>query len=327
MDADQKVRPGKRSTNRLMRNGYTALSRVTLALARTGLVDPFTSAKCILPRRAITVVSALQPAVHTIRIQLSLATAYVNFERGAATVSVRFFTLLGRSVKMPDAKTTHRFFADAIDTVAPQNAYFEVPTGAKWVSVTIERSGARRRIGIFGSLRPKALEDDLNVSFEEALAGRDRKMLEAHLTKCREAQDRLQALQILERLIYLEKTETDQTLHRLISDVHETLAQVPARMAGDDADTIYDYNAPLVGAYSPKVPLSKWLKLEVKSLVKEAGGRHVHVSGSDAAGLQLLACLYAGLPFTIKDCERHRLASFHSWVFDSDFNEILAFNP
>lgn len=327
MNSEQKARRGKRNTNRLIRNGYTALSRLTLALARTGLVDPFLSAKSILPRRAISVVSILPAAAKKVKLQLSLATARVKLERGGATLTVKFFGLFGRQFNRASIKLSHDLFADTIDTVAAQNVYFEVPNGAKWMLVKVERSGSSRRIGIHGSLRPKAIESDTLGSLEEALASRDRMQLEAHLAAGNAAKDRTIALRILERLIYLEKTEAEETLHRMIADLDSVFMRLPNRLAGDETQNVFDYTHPLVGEYSPSIPLSKWLALETRALRGAAGQASVHLSGSDYAGAQLLACLYAKLPFTLKDCERHRLASFHPWVFDCDFNEILAFNP
>lgn len=327
MHSEQKARTGKRNTNRLIRNGYRALSRLTLALARTRLVDPFLSGKTILPRRAISVVSMLPSAAEKIRLQISLATARVKFERGGATLSVKFFGLFGRQINEASLKQSYDLFADTIDSVTAQNVYFDVPNGARWISVKVERSGSSRRIGILGSLRPKAIESDDVGSLEDALASRDRLLLEAHLAAGNTAKNRTVARRVLERLIYLEKTDAEETLHRMIADLDSVFMRVPKRVASDETQTVFDYTHPLVGEYSASVPLSKWLVLESRALRSAAAQASVHLSGSDYAGVQLLACLYAQLPFTLKDCERHRLASFHPWVFDSDFNEILAFNP
>lgn len=326
MKKRKKSRGGRQSTNRLMRQGYSLLSRITLLLARTGLVDPFMSARTILPRRAISVVSVLSTGTKSTKIQLSLVTANINPERAAACVHVDFFSFFGRKLNSEHTSQRHDFFADTLSSVVPQNAYFDVPIGAKWVAVKIKRSGSSRRIGVHGSLRPKAIGDVQQVPLAEALVSRDRMILEAHLSASQAGKDRQTAMRLLERMIYLERREADEILLRVISDLNSAFRTVPARLPEEPTKPQFDYKAPLVGAYSPTVPLSKWLVLETRALRAAAKGSHARISNNDQAGIMVLACLLEGLPFSIADLGAQQLAAFHPWVFDSDFSEILAFN-
>ncbi len=309
-----------------MRQGYSLLSRITLLLARTRLVDPFMSARTILPRRVISVASILSTATKTIRIQLSLVTANINPERAAARVYVDFFSLFGTKLNTEGASRPHDFFADAVGSVVPQNAYFDVPSGARWVVVKIKRSGSSRRIGVHGSLRPNAINDFQQGPLAEALASRDRKILEAHLSASQAAKDRQTAMRLLERMIYLERREADETLLRVIADLSSVFHSVPARLPEEPAKPQFDYETPLVGGYSPRVPLTKWLALETRALRETTKGGCARILANDQAGIMVLACLFEGFPFSMVDHSAQQLAAFHPWVFDSDFSEILAFN-
>ena len=326
MNANKKTRVLKRNVGRLNKFGYRTVSQLTLGLARTWLIDPFVSGKYILPRRPLSVLSLLTGTPSSITLQLSVATTHLNVERAAVDVSVRFFSLFGKACKNAPNEAKHHLFADTIDNVSPQSAYFDVPAGARWALVTIQRNSATRKIGVHGSLRPKVVQEEKNVDIEEALAGRDRLALEHSLQRCQQKEDRRTAMRILERLVYLQRLSSDENSLRHLKDIGQVMCGLPDARPREATVTVFKYDQPLTGAYSPHVPLSKWLELEVQCLLREAKDAHVTLAGDRSLGPRLLACHVAGLSYDF-DGDWQELSAFHPWVFDSDFKEIRASYP
>lgn len=326
MNANKKTRVLKRNVTRLNKHGYRTVSQLTLLLARSWLIDPFVSGKSILPRRPLSVLSFLTGAPSTATVQLSVATTHLNMERAAAEVSVQFFGLFGKACKDVPNELRLPLFADPIDNVSPQNVYFDVPKGARWVLVTIQRNSATRKIGAHGSLRPKVVDEVQNVDIEEALAGRDRLILERHLKHCQQKEDRRTAMRVLERLIYLDRQSNDENSLRHLTDVERVFGGLPDVKATDGTIATYKYEQPLTGDYAASVPLSKWVEMEVQYLLNEAKDAHVTLAGDQSLGPRLLACRIAGLSYEF-DGDGRVLSAFHPWVFDSDFKEIHTSNP
>ena len=265
-----------------------------------------------------------RPSVVT--VQLSVATTHLNMERAAAEVSVRFFSLFGKACENELGETKYRLFADPIDNVSTQNAYFDVPNGARWALVTIRRNSTARKIGVHGSLRPKVTHEIPHVDIEEALAGRDRLVLEYHLELCKQKKDRRTAMRVLERLIYLHRRSSDENLLRHLKDIERVISGLPDERPKEGTVAVFKYDQPLMGVYSKTVPLSKWVELEVQCLLNEAKNAHVTLAGEQCLGPRLLACRVAGLSYEF-DGDWRELSAFHPWVFDRDFKEIHTSNP
>lgn len=312
-----------RHLRRLKKAGFRPVSKFRLALARTAVFSPFRGGKNLMPRRLIKQIFWCGDNNKHAAIELSLATARLQAERGAVELSVSFFNLWGRSLPAPGVRNSHMFFADPLDEVLPQTSYFEKPAGARWCCVSIQRRTSTQRIGLVGKPKAVVRKGVSLTKLEEALAGRDRKQLQAHLDEARVRKDRKSACRILERMVFLEKRQEDIRLLRLISDIEETLsAHAGPQQAGPGA-SMFVYDRCLTSPYRETMPLSKWLSSETASMREQAGGRLISVVQGPEAALRLLAASVSRELIHISIDSFDEISS-HDWIFDSDFNAILS---
>lgn len=307
---------------RLLNSGYMPLSRLTLLLARTGLVNPFVSAKTILPKRPISVLSRVPARERAACIEIALETGRTKVERDAARLSTSFYSLLGKRLRAP-TREEFKLFADPSEAVERQRVSYSVPEGAYWAKVTLKRQADTRRIGVFGDLRLQVCDGAPLGHLDHDLVGRDRDVLLRHLLVAQADNNRANALRILSRLVFLERRTSDLMMHRLLSDIEEVFAGIDEIKTGGEG-TPFLYEGPLSSTFTTKMPLSKWLQLEVPVLQIAAKGKSIQIGNIDWVGPCLLAAAKSGIPL-YGTSPNVSVPRFHDWIFESDFKAIAPF--
>ncbi len=296
-------------TRKLLQAGFRPLSRFAIMVSSILVLDPARRRKAIVPRRPVALLSMVKGISKPVSVSLRVTTGRHKVERGAISVSVEFFGLLGRPVAPACRGNRMRFFADPIGNPEIQALYFDVPKGAFWAKVTLCRHVKNRRIGIEGSLRPRRVVSPVSLSLEDALVSRDRRALEYHLAEARLRADRQTGRQVLARFAFLERTPDILLSYRLLEDCDRTITglarekNIASDCAACDAGSGYQYTV-LFNPYSGTIALSKWLKSEAISLKHVAGTVALEIpSGTDFL-LRVLVARSAGLQFRMPDTEQ-----------------------
>lgn len=289
-----------RSPEVLAGAGFSAVSRLALAMCRLRVLDFARARKYIIPRRALSLLSLAGKSGKTSVLELTVNTTGAHSERGAVDVVVRSFSFFGREVG-DIGGCRFSLFADPLNVSDAQRLYAEPPVGAFWMLVTIQRQADTRRIGIFGSLRPKPVADGQPLVLEAALASRDRRALEYHLAHASERNDRKTAMRLLSRMIFLERRTDDIRALRFIADIDQILADLAIKAhAHAGVQTGYRFTSLSTVPFDNSVPLSKWLASEAISLRAEinrqgpGGGTVVSIPSGPNRGMRILTAVFAG---------------------------------
>ncbi len=323
MKPDTSTKGNARHVRRLIKAGYRILPQFVLMLARTGIVDPFARRKAILPRRPLTILAIRPAAQDRVVYTLRVATGKPYAERSAATLSVTYRTFWGRKIRWSEDAARHAFFADPIDEVTEQPAYFDVPQGAFWVVSTIQRHTDTRRIGVSGSLKPLACAALPQVTWEQALLSRDRLLLESALSKAQATCDRTAARQILARLLFLLQRRADRALLRHISDIDAVFKTVPTGNAVQSDTAGFTYDALLTTPFKNSMMLSRWLKSEAIALEAATDADTILLTAGPHLGLRLMAARYAEKAVQF-DGDTQYDANGLDWITVADFEAVHA---
>ena len=290
--------------------GFVKISRGALVLCRLRLFDFARTKKRILTRRPLSLLSFVGRIRKTAFMELTLSTSNAVTERGAARVVVRYFTFLGSEIKNSAEGRPFNLFADPIGTAISQPLYIDPPSRAFWSLVTVQRQTEKRRIGIAGSLRPRLLEHDEPLAFAETLVSRDRRSLEFHVEQAQHDQNRTAAMQLLGRMIFLERRSDDLMNMRFVADIDQVMADLAAKpnVCSDTAAQDFAYSTLFTTAFDNSVPLSKWLVSEGISLKAQAskqsrGVCKVVVTPGMHCGLRILAAAHAGYSVSLEDVQ------------------------
>ena len=282
----------------LVEAGFSAVPSAALALCRLRILDFARSRKSILPRRAISLLSLAGKHGQTTAVELTVSTVLGQSERRAADINVRYFSLFGREVGSIGG-CRFSLFADPLTGSAAQRFYVDPPLGACWTLVTIQRQADARRIGITGSLRPKAVSGEQPLALDAALASRDRRALAHHLAQARGSNDRATAMKLLSRMIFLERRADDSRAMRFIADIEQTMADLIGRVTPPAAKQGgYHYDRLFTVSFDNSVPLSKWLASEAISLSAAISGKGqggvVLIPAGPNKGLRAMTAVSAG---------------------------------
>lgn len=333
MAADIDERPPKTEHREKLRaTGYAPISRVVLMLAGLRVVDAFRFGKRILPRRPISLVSLVIGRSRPVGIELTVATTRPEVERAAVKITVRYFTLFGAEIAQPKEDKEFTLFADPMEQTQAQCFLCPSPVGAHWRVVEIARQTDERRIGVQGSLRPKTRNMDQVPSLDEALKGRQRHWLLHHLREAEKARDRQTAIQLLSRLIFLERRASDMRKLRLVSDINQVITdfseqgKVPISASERNELT---YGKLFTTAFDNSLPLSKWLASEAIILKNTIGAPHaetakVLIPQGENLALRVLAAYQAGYAAVVETSQGQlpdKLGDI-SWV---KHEELLSF--
>ena len=278
-----------------------------------------------MPRRLVKQIFWCGNAGKYAVFELSAVTARLKAERAAVEVSAIFFNALGKRLPVSHGPDGHRFFADPLGEVSTQRAYFEKPAGACWCHIAIQRLTPTQRIGLVGKPRAVHHAGFSLLPLADALAGRDRQQLLAHLAVAKEKVDRKTAGRVLERMIFLEKRQEDKRLLRLVSDIDAVLAAGAKPQPAEPGAAIFVYDRCLTSSYSETIPISKWLASEAVDIQRRAEGRAISVAPGPDAALRFLA---AGNSGSLVDASFDSFdeVSPYDWISDDDFNAILSSN-
>lgn len=312
--------------------GYAPISRMVLMLARLRVVDAFRIGKRILPRRPICLVSLVVGRSRPVGIELTVVTTRPEVERAAVKITVRYFTLLGSEIAQPEEDKEFILFADPLEQTQAQCFLCPPPAGARWCVVKIARQTDERRIGVHGSLRPKIRNMEEVPPLNEALKGRQRHWLAHHLVEAEKARDRQTAMQLLSRMIFLERRASDMRNLRLVSDINQVISdfseqgKVPVLAKGQNELT---YQKLLTTAFDNSLPLSKWLASEAIILKNTIGAPHaetakVSIPVGENLALRVLAAYQAGFAAVVETSQGQLLDKLGDipWVKDE---ELLSF--
>ncbi len=293
---ESEVRPSKV----LSEAGFSAVSRLALAMCRLCSLNFARAGKYILPRRAISLLSLAGKPGKTTMIELTVYTTGKQSERRAVDVMVRYFGFLGHEI-CGNGGSRFSLFADPLDDSDAQGLYSNPPVGAFWTLVTIQRQADTRRIGIFGSLCPKPVVSKQPLALDAALVSRDRRALEHHLSQASESNDRKTAMQLLSRMIFLERRADDIRAMRFIADIDQVMTDFAGEAnAAGGALMEHCFTSLSTAPFDNSVLLSKWLASEAISL-RAAVNRQA--CGDDAVvsvppgpnrGLRALTAVFAG---------------------------------
>ena len=286
--------------------GFAVVSRAVLTVCRMRVSDFARGRKWILPHRAISLLSFACNQKGPTIIELTVNTVLGQTERGAVQVMVRYFSFFGREIVDTSGGGRFSLFADPLGTNDSQRLYSNTPANAFWVLVTIQRQTRERRIGIFGSLRPRPLKDAAPLGLDDALNSRGRRSLEYHLACARDARDRKTAMQLLSRMIFLERRPSDIQNLRFVADIEQVMADLAgkASVSARAAPQSYCYDSLLTVSFDNNLPFSKWLASEAISLRTAAGalGEAVTVLAIPPGphrGLRALTAAYAGYSISV----------------------------
>lgn len=329
MKSDTSTSGNARHVRRLKKAGYRIVPQFVLALAKTGFADPFARRQAILPRRSLTTLAPLitlklGPAGQgRVVYNLRVATGRPFTERAAATLHLTYRTFWGRKIRWDEGEARHAFFADPIDDVIGQSAYFDVPPGAFWVVSTIQRHTDTRRIGLSGSLKPAAFATPPEATWEQALASRDRLLLESALSEAKAACNRTAACQILARLSFLLQRRADRALLRHISDIDAVFKTAPHAPAGQSDTAGFEYDALLTTRFKNTMLLSRWLKSEAITLQQATDVDTIVLTAGPDLGLRLMAACYAGKAVQFEGGAQYA-ADGLGWITIADFEAVHA---
>lgn len=273
------------------------LPRGKLIAARFQVFDFFKKATVLLAKRPFKLISRIPSGAKMLSISLRITTQHSRPERGAVSVSAKYYTLFGRKIIDVCPALTHRLFADSTDNIINQPCYFSPPKEAYWVKLTMQRNTAERRIAVFGSLRPRPHKPETDIVLHEALASRDDMQLRFLLDNAVVNSDRVQARQLLARLIFLRRKPEDQQMLKVISDVDELLLSPPpgCDVKQQKAESVFDYKQLFLPPYDGTYPLSKWLLAEAQRLRAACEGHSVHVPEGPELSLRLMAATSANM--------------------------------
>ncbi len=319
------------SSRRLKEAGFVKISRVALLLCRLRLLDFALTQKRVLTRRSLSLLSFVGRSQHATVIELTVNTSSPTTERNSVKVVVRYFTIFGREIENSPANRQFKLFADPIGTVAPQRLYVDPPTRAFWSLVTVQRQTEDRRIGMVGSLRLRPLKQDEPLAFAATLSSRDRRSLEFHVKQAQGDQNRTAAMQLLGRMIFLERRPDDLMNLRFVADIDQVMADLAAKsiVRSGTAAQGFVYPNLLTTSFDNSVPLSKWLASEGISLKAEVskqnnGISEVVITPGMHWGLRVLAAAHAGYLVYVGD-ERDDAGSKQEQIPWIKHQELLSF--
>ncbi len=309
--------------------GFKKISRAALCLCRLRLLDFARVQKCILTRRPLSLLSCAGKRQGTEVMELTVNTTNCVPERRAVTVVVRYFTFFGREIERSMESRRFSLFADPAGTENPQRLYIDLPTCAFWRLVTLERQTEEQRIGIKGSLRPKPLKQDEPMGFEAALVSRDRRSLEHHLQRAEDSQNRGAAMQLLSRMIFLERRLGDISNLRFIADIDQVMADLAAKatVGSGSSSQRFTYSDLLTTRFDNSVPLSKWLASEGISLNAEINKQNnsvseVMITPGEHWGQRIIAAINAGYSVFLK--ETYKDSEKIPWIKHQELLSILS---
>ena len=317
---------GQNPLQRLKEAGFTPIPRWRSVIAESGLFSALSNGKNLMPRRPLRQLFWCGGKQGQVAANLCVVTAGDRAERGAVALTASFYGLFWRKLQTNTGSDTHLFFADPMDTAAGQTAYFDLPDGAVWCIVRLSRLAPTRRIGVIGKLTLSAFQNQDTVSLADALEGRDRAQLQAHLNGAMRQKERQTAQRVLERMIFLENHPEDLRLHRVLADIDTVMSGYSPPKNLGPSDGMFVYDSVLSHPYNEKVPLSKWIAGEAISLRTKAEGRMISVAPGASMMLRLLAAssfstkLHVGKP-SEKD------VFDHNWISVDDIKTILPLKP
>lgn len=293
--------------------GFVAVSRLALMLARLRVIDVAKARPRIMPLRAVSKLSFVWGKSQSTGFRLAVTTTNSETERAAVKIIVRYFTVFGSEIMQPDENREFDLFADPVSQTEVQCFLCPQPVGACWAVVEMVRQTDERRIGIHGSLRPVAMPTNNPMPLNEALVGRQRFPLEHHLAEAEKIKDRHTAMQVLSRMIFLQRRASDLRQLRLIADIDQVFEDLSTRNAPVISKQIDvskktaekpPYAKLYTTPFTNSLPLSKWLASEAIGLKRDFGApstaSEIFISDGDNQALRSLTASYAGYAITIE---------------------------
>jgi len=197
---------------------------------------------------------------------LHVATSRDEAERAAVAVTICYYSSFGR--KLSEKKQF--LFADTMADLDVQRVWLRSERRAVFAQVAITRLGADPCIGLEGRLKLSA-QGELKLHPRDVATSRDRAALEHTLTLAVEDNDRTYGRALLARLIYLWQGEVHVRDLQVLADAdllvaHGMRLDHAKKRDGLRGSGTFLYEGFCNGFLPDRVPLSKWLRLEIALL-------------------------------------------------------------